>query len=196
MNQDTLWWKLFPFSLTARARTWYDRKVGGVGGDWPKLKDEFCVFFYPITKMLDLRVQILTYQQGDESLGAMWEKFMQMVNSRPPHGIPTEMPMQHFVGGLKPKSSFFVNVNSEASVLYKIVAEIQMILHKVHARTQYIGVFDDPPKPTPIEQPTEKHQISTLVVAAYRLHRLSRRLLIQYMPLFVLALFTKEEYIW
>ena len=34
MNQNTLRWKLFPFSLTERAKTWYYRTAVRVGGDW------------------------------------------------------------------------------------------------------------------------------------------------------------------
>jgi hypothetical protein len=81
MNQDTLQWKLFPFSLTGEAKIWYDRKAGRVGGDWIKLKDESCLFFFPVTKVLSLRVQLLTFKQGEESLGAEWERFMLMANS-------------------------------------------------------------------------------------------------------------------
>jgi hypothetical protein len=52
MNQDTLQWKLFPFSLTGEVKIWYDRKAGKVGGDWIKLKDESCLFFFLVTKVL------------------------------------------------------------------------------------------------------------------------------------------------
>jgi hypothetical protein len=102
MNQNTLRWKLFPFSLTGEAKVWYGQKAEKVGGDWIKLKDEFYLFFFPVTKGFPLRAQLLTFKQGEESLGAAWERFMLMANSRPPHGIPEEMLMQHFVGGLQP----------------------------------------------------------------------------------------------
>ena len=52
MTQNTLLWKLFPFSLTGGARLWYNRTTRGVGVDWIQLKDEFCLFFYPISKVI------------------------------------------------------------------------------------------------------------------------------------------------
>jgi hypothetical protein len=45
MNQDTLRWKLFPFSLADEAKSWYNRRAGEVGRDYVKLMDEFCLFF-------------------------------------------------------------------------------------------------------------------------------------------------------
>jgi hypothetical protein len=47
-----------------------------VGGDWIELKDEFCLFFFPITKVMPLPIQLLSFKQGEESLGAAWERFM------------------------------------------------------------------------------------------------------------------------
>jgi hypothetical protein len=69
-------------------------------------------FFYPISKVRELRVKLLTFEQGDESLGATWERSMQMAYSEVPHGIPEEMLMQHFISGLQPTSAFFMDVTS------------------------------------------------------------------------------------
>ena len=85
MTQHTLWWKLFPFSLMGEARIWYNRTARGVGGDWIQLKDEFCLFFYPISKVIAHRNQLMTFDQGDESLGVAWARFMHLVESGPPH---------------------------------------------------------------------------------------------------------------
>jgi hypothetical protein len=93
MNQNTLRWKLFLFSLTGEAKVWYNWKAERVGGDWIKLKDEFCLFFFPIGKVIPLRNQLLTFKQGEESLGTAWARFMLMADSGPPHGIPEEMLM-------------------------------------------------------------------------------------------------------
>ena len=59
MSQNTLRWKLFPFSLTGEAKFWYNRTARRVGRDWIQLKDEFCLFFYPISKVIPLRKQLL-----------------------------------------------------------------------------------------------------------------------------------------
>ena len=52
MSQNTLRWMLFPFSLTGKAKIWYNRTARRVGGDWIQLKYEFFLFFYPISKVI------------------------------------------------------------------------------------------------------------------------------------------------
>ena len=73
MNQNTLRWKLFLFSLMERVKIWYYRTAVRVGGDGIQLKDEFCLFFFPIPKVISCCRQLLTFELGDnESLGAAW----------------------------------------------------------------------------------------------------------------------------
>jgi len=45
MSQETLKWKLFPFSLTGLAKLWYIRNVGSVHGEWEVLQTKFCILF-------------------------------------------------------------------------------------------------------------------------------------------------------
>ena len=55
MNQNSLRWKLFPFSLMGEAKFWYNQTARRVVGDWIQLKDAFCFFFYPISKVIPHR---------------------------------------------------------------------------------------------------------------------------------------------
>ena len=48
MANETLRWKLFPFSLTGQAKKWYNRHVGNSQGDWDILRKEFCIKFFPV----------------------------------------------------------------------------------------------------------------------------------------------------
>jgi hypothetical protein len=41
MSQETLRWKLFPFSLDERAKQWYTHNIGKVAGDWEELRNKF-----------------------------------------------------------------------------------------------------------------------------------------------------------
>jgi hypothetical protein len=55
MSQETLRWKLFPFSLSERAKQWYAQNVGKVAGDWEDLQKRFCLAFYPLSQIAALR---------------------------------------------------------------------------------------------------------------------------------------------
>ena len=37
MSQETLWWKLFPFSLLGKAKQWYTHNMRGMIQDWEEL---------------------------------------------------------------------------------------------------------------------------------------------------------------
>jgi hypothetical protein len=71
MSDETLRWKLFPFPLKGRAKQWYARTIGKKQGDWGSLRSTFCIDFYPISKVADLRVEVLTFKQKEnESLAS------------------------------------------------------------------------------------------------------------------------------
>jgi len=71
MSQETLWWKLFPFSLEEKAKQWYAHNVGKVKGDWDELRNRFCLTFFPISRVAALRQEILSFQQQEkETIGA------------------------------------------------------------------------------------------------------------------------------
>jgi hypothetical protein len=63
MKQETVRWKLFPFSLHERAKQWYTSTVGCVNSDWEKLRDRLCLPFFPVTRITTFRVEILSFQQ-------------------------------------------------------------------------------------------------------------------------------------
>jgi hypothetical protein len=71
----------------------YIRIARRVGGDWIQLKDDFCLFFFTVSKVIPHRKQLLSFEQGDESLGVAWARFMHLVDSGPPHHIPEEILM-------------------------------------------------------------------------------------------------------
>jgi hypothetical protein len=74
-----------PVLFDGGSESLYNRKAVRVGGGWIELKDELCLFVFPVTKVLPLHIQLLSFKQGEESLGVAWERFMQMANSGPPH---------------------------------------------------------------------------------------------------------------
>ena len=71
MNHETLKWKTFLFSLTGWAKQWYKLHMGGCHGSWTILKDHFYFTFFPLSKIIDLRIEVLCFKQKEGgSLGA------------------------------------------------------------------------------------------------------------------------------
>ena len=112
--------------------------------------------------------------------------------------------MQHFFYGLKPESAHFMNVASEGSVMYRIVAEVRTLLEKVLNSTEYTSIYDDPP--APLEQPSETQQLRILSATSSPPppyieeiteppKYLDHEPFIGDMPMFVPDLFIEEEYL-
>jgi hypothetical protein len=69
MYDETLRWKPFPFFLKGRAKKWHNRTVEKKQGDWGTLRSSFCLDFFPISKVVNLRTKVLSFKQEDnESL--------------------------------------------------------------------------------------------------------------------------------
>ena len=70
MTQETLRWKLFPFSLLGKAEQWYTHAIQSMNGDWDELKDKFCLALFPMSHVVSLPRVILDFEQREkESLG-------------------------------------------------------------------------------------------------------------------------------
>jgi hypothetical protein len=54
MAQETLKWILFPFSLTGRAKQWYNLNIQRVEGKWEVLMEKFCRTFFSLAQISDV----------------------------------------------------------------------------------------------------------------------------------------------
>ena len=124
MHHETMKWILFSFSLIGRAKDWYSMIVGSVEGNWNALKEKFCLRYFHLRKIIALRMEAVSFEQREEeSLGAAWARYIELISSGPDLGIPEAMHLQHFAGGLRPESAFHLDVASGGSFLHKTVSE-------------------------------------------------------------------------
>jgi hypothetical protein len=73
MTQETIRWKLFPFSLMGKAKQWYTFVVGSANGDWDELKDKFYLAFFTMSRIGSLPRAILEFEQREkQSIGSVW----------------------------------------------------------------------------------------------------------------------------
>jgi hypothetical protein len=59
-------WNLFPFSLEDEVRRWYTLVSVEARGNWDELVKKFLSKFFPISKVQDLRRQVLNFKQGED----------------------------------------------------------------------------------------------------------------------------------
>jgi hypothetical protein len=158
MSQETLKWKLFPFSLTGLVKKWHARNVGGVEISWKALKDKFCFTFFPLDKIVNIQVEVFTFRQGErKSLGAAWACYTNLVSSSPDLAILEPMLMQHFIRGLDLDSAKILDIASGRAFAYKTVKEVREVLSKILDNTFFSGAYEE----EPIEEVQTLAQISS-----------------------------------
>ena len=84
MSDETLRLKLFPFSLTGKAKCWYNLTIESRQGDWEALCSSFCLQFFPVSRVVRLCLEVLSFgQKKKESLGMAWERFNTLIKTGP-----------------------------------------------------------------------------------------------------------------
>ena len=92
MTQETLKWKLFPFSLMKKAKQWYTHAIESFNGDWDELKDKFYLVFFPMSCIISLPMAILDFEQYEkESIGVAWARFSALIHSNLDLSLPDSM---------------------------------------------------------------------------------------------------------
>jgi hypothetical protein len=132
MNHETLKWKAFPFSLTGWAKRWYKLHISSCHGSWDFLKDQFCFALFALSKIIDLRNEVLNFAQKEgESLGVASSRYNQLALSGPELTIPDVMFMQHFVHGLGIESAEFLDMTSRGVSVHCTVEEGKSVLDRL-----------------------------------------------------------------
>ena len=94
------------FSLMGRAKQWYNKTIGSMQGDWKMLCSKFCLSFFPIFRVVNLRIEVLTFKQKEkESFDASWDRFNSLITTGPDLAILDLMLLQHFYKGLSKDSA-------------------------------------------------------------------------------------------
>jgi hypothetical protein len=138
----------FPFSLEGEAKIWYSRTAPSKEGNWEALCFSFCLDFFLVSKIICLRLEILSFTQKDnETLVATWEHFDNLVRLGPSLSIPNPVLFQHFYMGLDRKTSSFLNSASNGSFLHTSAPTARELLLKIAQST---------PEAEPIEFLEEK----------------------------------------
>ncbi|XP_062100235.1 uncharacterized protein LOC133806120 [Humulus lupulus] len=99
-TKDALRLKLFPYSLRDRARTWLNSLPSDSVTTWQELAERFLMKYFPPTKNAKLYNEITSFEQLDkESLYEAWERFKELLQKFPHHGIPHCIQMETFYNG-------------------------------------------------------------------------------------------------
>jgi hypothetical protein len=105
-------------------------------GDWGTLRADFCMDFYLISKVVDLRIKIMSFKQGDnESMSSSWDCFELLCKSGPDLSLQGHILLQHFYIGLNKESRAYLNTSSHGSFIHLTSSEARTVLDNILAST-------------------------------------------------------------
>jgi hypothetical protein len=162
---------LFPFSLMGGEKKWYSSSLRSMEGSWEKLREKFCLTFFPMSRVVTLWLEILSFKQLEkETLGTAWARFTNSLASGPDIGISEPILLQHFRMCLDVESAKFLDTSSGGLFSHLTPSDRKVVLGKILENTPYTGIFDEfpdeeeEPKPDALSKPkpVEEKPTSTI----------------------------------
>ena len=145
MSQETLRWKLFPFSLVEKAEQWYTHNVGNANGDWEELQDDFCLSFSSLSHEASRWGDILVFEQLEkESIGAAWARFSHLLASSPDWFIPDDISLHIFYTGLDMDSTDNLDIAAGGSFVHRTPTEGWEILDHILENSSFVAYPCEP----------------------------------------------------
>ena len=74
--------------------------IGSMNSDWEELRADFCHLFSLIKRINSLPIDILDFEQLEESIGAAWARFLRLLSSSSDLSIPDDVSLNIFCSGL------------------------------------------------------------------------------------------------
>ena len=122
MDNDIVKLKLFPFSLRDRAKIWFSSLPRNSINSWDKCNDAFITKYFPPTKIISLRTQIMNFKQPEhEHVAQPWGRMKMMLSNFPTHRLNLSMIIQKNYAGLN-----FVSRNLLDSIVGGTFMEITL----------------------------------------------------------------------
>ncbi|CAL2247848.1 unnamed protein product [Prunus armeniaca] len=133
--------RLFPYTLKDQARRWLLTLPSGSISTWNQLSEKFLNKYYPASKTLNMRTQILSFaQKPNEEFHEAWERFKELNRKCPHFGITSTDQVHIFFRGLNMTTKTLVNASCGGSYKDQNAQEACLLFEKMAADTQQWAV--------------------------------------------------------
>ncbi|KAJ9541134.1 hypothetical protein OSB04_027640 [Centaurea solstitialis] len=156
--EDAVRLKLFPFTLRDRAKAWINSFRPNSLITWNVLAEKFLQKYFPPTRNVKLRNDIILFRQGDdETVSEAWERFKELLRQCPHHGIPHCIQLETFYNGLTNAAKLILDATAGGAFTSQTYNEGYQILEKVaNNNTGWSNPWELTPKINPSESDTLK----------------------------------------
>ena len=139
MTQETLKWKLFPYSLTGKAKQWYTSAVKSMNEDCDELIYKFCLAFFPMSHIVSLPRAILGFEQYKECIGAAWATFSALIHSGLDMFLPDSVLLRLFCSGLDMESNLCLDMTVGGRFAHKTMTEeVTFLKRLIDSHTSFV----------------------------------------------------------
>ena len=105
---------------------------------------KFCLCFFPISKVVSLRKEVLNFRQlEEESLGTLWDHFNELIFTGPNLVIQDPVLLQHFYMGLSKDSRKSLDAASRGAFLHLSTSEARSMLNRISGITPYTSIHNE-----------------------------------------------------
>ena len=112
-----------------------------------------CLRFFPISKVVSLRKEVLTFRQlEEESIGTSWECINSLITTFPDLAILDPMLIQHFYMGLSKDSMQSLDQASRGAFLHLSTSEARSMLDKISEKTPYTSKLPEEVESSPEQE--------------------------------------------
>ncbi|KAK8557898.1 hypothetical protein V6N12_010121 [Hibiscus sabdariffa] len=132
VSNDFLKLKLFPYSLTDKARAWLNNLQPGSLRSWTELCRSFLAKFSYNNMTDHLRNQITSFrQEDDEAMHEAWERYRDLFRRCPMHGLPEWTQVSIFYNSVNTPTRMMLDASANGTLLDKPPREGLEILDKL-----------------------------------------------------------------
>ncbi|KAJ1700940.1 hypothetical protein LUZ63_000719 [Rhynchospora breviuscula] len=162
---------LFHFSLKDRAQKWYKTLKNGSIRSWNQMAQTFLDRYFPADRSDAIRRELNNFaQKEEESMRDAWERFRDLENSCPHHGIQEWMLIKSFYGGLY--DNIKINIDSLSGGAFKRLDASQGRDLLDYCARNYMWY----PMPTHRRPSSSKHQVHEITTKDARIAELEAEL--------------------
>ena len=128
---------LFPLTLKGAASRWLNREPPNSITTWDDLASKFLNRFYPHSKTLEIRKEIINFQQRfDESFAEAWERFKDLMRKCPHHGFSELFQVDIFYNALMQNDQDSLNTAAGGNLYCRTTYDaLKIIENKSRVRT-------------------------------------------------------------
>ena len=125
-----------------------------MNGDWEELQADFCHSFSLTKRINYLLIDILDFEQLEESISAAWARFLRLLASSLDLSIPDDASLDIFCSGLDMKSALDLDITAGDSFAHTTPTEGRQILDSFLENSSFPTNQSEPRR----EESTSSHE--------------------------------------